>query len=410
MALGLQPKSASAGKGMVIYMTEFLVRKFVKDYDNTGNAKVRSAYGMLSGYVGVICNIMLFLVKLAGGFLINSISVTADAFNNLSDAASSIVTLVGTKFAQKPADKEHPFGHGRSEYIAAFIVAFLVLQVGFTCFKNSFGKILKPESVMFNIGILVLLVLSVLVKLWLAIFNRGLGKKINSGVLKATGTDSFGDVLITSVTILSIVIGRITGLKIDGWMGAIVSVVVIIAGFNIAKETLEPLLGEAIDKETYDKVTEKVESYKGILGSHDLIVHNYGPSHIMATIHVEVEAKENLEGVHEIIDKIERDILREMGIFLVIHVDPVDLEDEENLLRKQAILGVIGEIEPKASIHDFRIVEEEEKIKLIFDMLIPYSYGEKQRAQLLIAIEKALKELNEKYELVVTLDNSFVIE
>ncbi len=395
---------------MVICMTEFLVKKFVKDYDNTGNAKVRSAYGILSGCVGVICNIVLFLVKLTGGFLINSISVTADAFNNLSDAASSIVTLVGTKFAQKPADKEHPFGHGRSEYIAAFIVAFLVLQVGFTCFKNSFGKILKPESVVFNIGILVLLVLSVLVKLWLAIFNRGLGQKINSGVLKATGTDAFGDVLITSVTIVSIIIGRITGLKIDGWMGAIVSVVVIIAGFNIAKQTLEPLLGEAIDKETYDKVTEKVESYKGILGSHDLIVHNYGPSHIMATIHVEVESKENLEGVHEIIDRIERDVLRELGIFLVIHVDPVDLEDEENLLRKQAILGVIGEIEPKASVHDFRIVEEEERIRLIFDMLIPYSYGEKQREQLLKAMEKALKELNEKYELVVTLDNSFVNE
>ncbi len=395
---------------MVICMTEFLVKKFVKDYDNTGNAKVRSAYGILSGCVGVICNIVLFLVKLTGGFLINSISVTADAFNNLSDAASSIVTLVGTKFAQKPADKEHPFGHGRSEYIAAFIVAFLVLQVGFTCFKNSFGKILKPESVVFNIAILVLLVLSVLVKLWLAIFNRGLGQKINSGVLKATGTDAFGDVLITSVTIVSIIIGRITGLRIDGWMGAIVSVVVIIAGFNIAKETLEPLLGEAIDKETYDKVTEKVESYKGILGSHDLIVHNYGPSHIMATIHVEVESKENLEGVHEIIDRIERDVLRELGIFLVIHVDPVDLEDEENLLRKQAILGVIGEIEPKASVHDFRIVEEEERIRLIFDMLIPYSYGEKQREQLLKAMEKALKELNEKYELVVTLDNSFVNE
>lgn len=395
---------------MVICMTEFLVKKFVKDYDNTGNAKVRSAYGILSGCVGVICNIVLFLVKLTGGLLINSISVTADAFNNLSDAASSIVTLVGTKFAQKPADKEHPFGHGRSEYIAAFIVAFLVLQVGFTCFKNSFGKILKPESVAFNIGILVLLVLSVLVKLWLAIFNKGLGQKINSGVLKATGTDAFGDVLITSVTIVSIIIGRITGLKIDGWMGAIVSVVVIIAGFNIAKQTLEPLLGEAIDKETYDKVTEKVESYKGILGCHDLIVHNYGPSHIMATIHVEVESKENLEGVHEIIDRIERDVLRELGIFLVIHVDPVDLEDEENLLRKQAILGVIGEIEPKASVHDFRIVEEEEKIRLIFDMLIPYSYGEKQREQLLIAMEKALKELNEKYELVVTLDNSFVNE
>ncbi|SHO54044.1 cation diffusion facilitator family transporter [Anaerocolumna xylanovorans] len=391
-------------------MTEFLVKKFVKDYENTNNSKVRSSYGMLSGFIGVICNILLFAVKFIGGFLINSISVTADAFNNLSDAASSIVTLVGTKISQKPADKEHPFGHGRSEYIAAFIVAFLVLQVGFTCFKNSFGKILKPEAVVFNSGILVLLILSVLVKLWLALFNRGLGKKINSGVLKATGTDAFGDVLITSVTILSIVIGKATGLKIDGWMGALVSAVVIIAGFNIAKETLEPLLGEAIDKETYENITKRVEGYKGILGCHDLIVHNYGPSHIMATIHVEVQAKENLEGVHEIIDRIERDILREMGIFLVIHVDPVNLEDEESLSRKKEIIDIIKKIEPEASVHDFRIIEEDDKVKLIFDMLIPYSYGEKQRKQLLSDMDKELKKLNERYEPVVTLDNSFIGE
>lgn len=391
-------------------MTEFLVKRFVKGYENTNDSKVRSSYGMLSGFVGVVCNILLFAVKLTGGFLINSISVTADAFNNLSDAASSIVTLVGTKFSQKPADKEHPFGHGRSEYIAAFIVAFLVLQVGFTCFKNSFGKILKPEAVVFNGIVLILLILSVLMKLWLGVFNRKIGKKINSGVLKATGTDAFGDVLITSVTILSIVIGKVTGLKIDGWMGALVSAVVVIAGFNIAKETLEPLLGEAIDKETYEAVTKKVESYKGILGSHDLIVHNYGPSHIMATIHVEVEAKENLGGVHEIIDKIERDILREMGIFLVIHVDPVDLEDEENLLRKKEILEIIKGIEPEGSVHDFRIIEEDDKIKLIFDMLIPYSYGEKQRKKLLSDMEKAIKGLNERYELIVTLDNSFIGE
>lgn len=391
-------------------MTEFLVKRFVKGYENTNDSKVRSSYGMLSGFVGVVCNILLFAVKLTGGFLINSISVTADAFNNLSDAASSIVTLVATKFSQKPADKEHPFGHGRSEYIAAFIVAFLVLQVGFTCFKNSFGKILKPEAVVFNGIVLILLILSVLVKLWLGVFNRKIGKKINSGVLKATGTDAFGDVLITSVTILSIVIGKVTGLKIDGWMGALVSAVVVIAGFNIAKETLEPLLGEAIDKETYEAVTKKVESYKGILGSHDLIVHNYGPSHIMATIHVEVEAKENLGGVHEIIDKIERDILRETGIFLVIHVDPVDLEDEENLSRKKEILAVIKEIEPEGSVHDFRIIEEDDKIKLIFDMLIPYSYGEKQRKKLLSDMDKSIKGLNERYELIVTLDNSFIGE
>ncbi len=391
-------------------MTEFLLKHFVKDYKNTSNAKVRGAYGMLSGYIGVICNIFLFLIKLIGGFVINSISVTADAFNNLSDAASSIVTLVGTRLSQKPADKEHPFGHGRSEYIAAFIVAFLVLQVGLTCLKSAFGKILKPEPVLFHIGILILLVLSVIIKLWLAFFNKSMAKKINSSVLKATGTDAFGDVLITSVTIISILIGKFTGLKIDGWMGAIVSLVVLLAGFNIAKETLEPLLGEAIDKETYDGITKKVESYKGILGCHDLIVHNYGPSHIMATIHVEVESKENLEGVHEIIDKIERDILREMGIFIVIHVDPVNLEDEESQIRKKEVIAVIKEIEPEVSIHDFRIIDEQDKLKLIFDMVLPYSYGEKEKEQLLHKIEAAVKSIDVKYELLITIDNSFIGE
>ncbi len=391
-------------------MTDFLLKHFVKDHKNTSNAKVRGAYGMLSGYIGVICNIFLFLIKLIGGFVINSISVTADAFNNLSDAASSIVTLVGTKLSQKPADKEHPFGHGRSEYISAFIVAFLVLQVGLTCLKSAFGKLLKPEPVLFHIGILILLVLSVLIKLWLAFFNKSMAKKINSSVLKATGTDAFGDVLITSVTIISILIGKFTGLKIDGWMGAIVSLVVLLAGFNIAKETLEPLLGEAIDKETYDGITKKVESYKGILGCHDLIVHNYGPSHIMATIHVEVESKENLEGVHEIIDKIERDILREMGIFIVIHVDPVNLEDEESQIRKKEVIAVIKEIEPEVSIHDFRIIDEQDKLKLIFDMVLPYSYGEKEKEQLLQKIEAAVKSIDVKYELVITIDNSFIGE
>lgn len=391
-------------------MTEFLVKKFIKDYENTNNPKVRGSYGMLSGYVGVTCNIFLFAVKLLGGFFINSISVTADAFNNLSDAASSIVTLVGTRLSQKPADRKHPFGHGRTEYIAAFIVAFLVLQVGLTCFKSAFEKILKPEAVTFDIIILILLAASVLIKLWLAFFNKKLGGRINSGVLKATGTDAFGDALITSVTILSILVGKITGLKVDGWMGAVVSIVVLIAGFNIAKETLEPLLGEAIDKETYETVTKKVESYKGILGCHDLIVHNYGPSHIMATIHVEVEANEGLEDVHEIIDRIERDILREMGIFLVIHVDPVDMEDEEKIRKKNEIMAAVREIEPEADFHDFRIIEEEEKIKLIFDMMIPYSYGEKQKIKLIADMEKVLKAMDSRYELIVTLDNSFIAE
>ena len=216
--------------------------------------------------------------------------------------------------------------------------------------------------------------------------------------------------LITTVTILSLVIGRITGLRIDGWMGAIVSIFVIIAGFNVAKDTLEPLLGEAIDKETYDKITKKVESYNGILGCHDLIIHNYGPSHVMATIHVEMEAKENLEDIHEIIDKIERDILREMEIFLVIHVDPVDLYDEESIRRKREILNIVTEIEPKASVHDFRVTREEEKIQLFFDVVIPYSYGEKQKKQLVSDMNAKIKQINENYELIITLDNSFTGE
>ncbi|WMJ85972.1 cation diffusion facilitator family transporter [Anaerocolumna sp. MB42-C2] len=391
-------------------MTQLLVKLFVKDYTSTEKSKVRTAYGVLTSIVGIICNIILFGTKLVIGLIINSISVMADAFNNLSDAASSIIGLVGVKLAERPADKEHPFGHGRFEYITAFAVSFLILQVGFSCFKSAFTKILHPEEVGFNLLLVGILCISVLIKLWLSLLNRSLGKKINSNVMKATATDALGDVMITTTTIVSVIIGKLTGFKVDGWMGVIVSVFVILAGFNIARETLEPLLGEAVDREVYEAITKKVEGYEGIIGSHDLIVHNYGPSHTMATIHAEVPNDVNLEEAHETIDRIERDILREMGIFLVIHMDPIEINDQKIIEKKEVVVQVVKELEPKATIHDFRVVNGETHINLIFDLVVPFSYNEQQEQELLLKIEEALRKIDERYQIVITIENSYIAE
>ena len=255
-------------------MTELLVKRFVKNYQQTDLVQVRTAYGTLSSIVGIFCNVLLFGAKLFIGLLVNSISVMADAFNNLSDAASSIIGFVGVKMAEKPADDDHPFGHGRIEYIAAFIVAFIVIQVGFSLFKTSLNKILHPESMAFKWISILILTLSVGVKLWLSLFNKKLGKRINSKVMLATSADAMGDVVTTSATILSIAVFGIFRVNIDGIVGLVVSVVVMIAGVNIAKDTLAPLIGEAIDPELYQQITNFVESFDGILGTHDLIVHN----------------------------------------------------------------------------------------------------------------------------------------
>lgn len=391
-------------------MTQLLVRLFVKDYKNTDKVSVRTAYGVLASFVGIVCNLILFGVKITIGLIINSISVMADAFNNLSDAASSIIGLVGVKLAERPADKEHPFGHGRFEYISAFVVSFLILEVGFSCLKSSLSKILHPEEVGFQWTLVGILCLSVLIKLWLSYFNKTLGKRINSNVMKATSADALGDVLITSTTIASIIIGKVTGLKVDGFMGAVVSIFVLVAGINIAKETLEPLLGEAVDREVYEAITKKVEGYDGIVGSHDLIVHNYGPSHTMATIHAEVPNNTDIEIAHETIDRIERDVLREMGIFLVIHLDPIETNDCEVIERKEEVVRVIKELEPKATIHDFRLVNGETHINLIFDLVVPHSYSESEEQKLVSQIEEALQKIDERYQAVITVENSYIAE
>ena len=389
-------------------MTELFVRLFIKNKDNVQNPQVRTAYGVLASIVGICLNIVLFLIKIISGMLVNSISVMADAFNNLSDAASSVISFVGVKLAGRPADKEHPFGHGRYEYITAFIVSFLVLQVGFSCFKSSIGKIVHPEEVAFQLPVVLILTVTILMKVWLAFFNRKLGKRIHSKVMEATAADSTGDVLVTGATVLSLVIGKLTGFSIDGYVGVIVSVAVLAAGFGIAKDTLGPLLGGAVNREVYDLLTKKVEGYEGILGTHDLIVHNYGPSHSMATIHAEVPNDKDIETAHELIDQIERETLRDLDIFLVINMDPVEVKDKTVAERKRMVSNLVQELEPEASIHDFRMINGQDQIKLIFDLVVPYSYGPKEEKELIYAITARLKQIDLKYECVINIENSFI--
>lgn len=389
-------------------MTEFLVRRFVKNYEEIEREEVRTRYGILSSVVGILCNVLLFGVKLLIGLFMHSIAVMADAFNNLSDAASSVISFVGVKMASKPADEEHPFGHGRMEYIAAFIVAFLVIQVGFSFFKSSAGKLMNPEEITFQLVPFVILVLSVGVKLWMGLFNRKLGKRINSKVMLATSADSMGDVVTTSATIVSILICRFAGINIDAAAGLLVSLMVMWAGISIAKETLEPLIGEAVDPELYKKITDLVEAYDGILGTHDLIVHNYGPSKSMASIHAEVPRDVDIEESHEIIDRVEREVARELGIFLVIHMDPIEVKDEEVLKSKQELEDTLCAIDERLSMHDFRMVKGKQQINLIFDLVVPYDYDKKRQEELLEQVIRMMQENDRRYRFVITIDQNFV--
>ncbi len=389
-------------------MTEFLVKHFVKDYEEIEKVSVRTAYGVLSSVVGILCNIVLFLLKGTIGFMMHSVSVMADAFNNLSDAGSSIISFIGVKIAQKPADEDHPFGHGRAEYVSALIMAFLVIQVGFTFFKDAIGKIKSPEELNFQLISVVFLLFSVGVKIWLGIFNKKLGKKIDSKVMLAAFTDSMGDVLTTSATIFSIIFYAITDINIDGIVGTGVSLVVMWAGVEIARDTLEPLIGSGIDPELYHKIKEMVESYDGIIGTHDLIVHNYGPNRSMASIHAEVPNNADIEYSHEIIDRIERDAREKLGVFLVAHMDPVETKNAEILKTKSQVHITLLSIDKKCSIHDFRMIEGKSQINLVFDMVVPVNYTERQREQVKEELIRKLKEMDERYECVITMEHSFL--
>lgn len=388
-------------------MTEFLVNKFIKDSANIESTEVRTRYGMLASVVGIFCNVLLFSVKLAIGLILSSLAVTADAFNNLSDAASSIISFVGVKMAGKPADAEHPFGHGRIEYIAALIVSFLVIEVGFTFFKSSISKIMHPEEITFDPVPFIILILSILVKLWMAFFNNKLGKRIDSKVMLATAADSLDDVITTSATVISIVICHFTSINVDAIAGLIVSGIVIWSGVSIAKDTLEPLIGQRVPSELYQKITDMVESYEGIVGAHDLIVHNYGPNRSMATIHAEVPNDVSIEASHEIIDRIERDAKKELNILLVIHMDPVEMRDEEVLELRDKTSHIVHALDPELHFHDFRVLKENEQKNLIFDLVVPDSYTEKDANRVMHQLIALLHEMEKNVDCIITLDRSF---
>lgn len=391
-------------------MTEFLIKTFVKDYKNTENTGVRTRYGMMASLVGIFCNVLLFLSKLLIGLLTHSISVMADAFNNLSDAASSVIGFVGVRMAGKPADEDHPFGHGRVEYIAAFIVAFIVIQVGFTLFKSSLGKAIHPEGMVFQPISVVILILSIGVKLWMGLFNKKLGKRIKSSVMMATAADSMGDVFATSAALISVVVYGIGGFNIDGIMGVIVSLAVMWAGVGIARDTLAPLIGQPIDPELYRDITEFVESFDGIEGSHDLIVHNYGPSKSMASIHAEVPNDVSVEKSHEVVDFVEREAIRRFGIFLVIHMDPIEMKDGRVQEYKALVAQAMNEVDAKCKFHDFRMIEGEKQINLIFDLVVPREYDDETRERIKEELTERVLKRDARCCLIMTAESSFCVE
>lgn len=386
--------------------SNFLVKSFVKNYDNVSDVKVRGAYANLTGIVGIVTNTLLFIIKLSVGLLSNSVSILADAFNNLSDAASSIITIIGFKMANKPADAEHPFGHGRIEYITAMIVSFMVMLVGIQFVKTSFQKIINPTLVTFELLPFILLLISIGFKFWLSKFNKSIGNKINSSTLKATATDAMGDVFTSTTVVISFLISKFTTLPIDGYIGIIVALAIVYSGFSLIKETLSPLLGEPPDPVLVSDITDMVMSYDNITGIHDLIVHNYGPGRIMASIHAEIPSNIDIMEIHNIIDTAEREISKKLNIYLVIHMDPICVDTDEIIEARNMVKDVLNKYEEVKSFHDFRVVGENNNKNLIFDIEVCPTClsNEINSAKLLDNIEKDIKEKAPEYKCVITVD------
>jgi cation diffusion facilitator family transporter len=388
----------------------FLVNKFIKDSDNTRDQKVRRAYGNLGGFVGIFVNVILFLIKFIVGTVVGSIAISADAFNNLSDAASSVITIIGFKMAGKPADAEHPFGHGRIEYLSALIVAFLVMLVGVQFIKASFEKILNPTVITFELIPFILLFISIGFKLWLSRFNKTIGEKINSSALKASAADAIGDVFASSTVLMSFLLAKFTTFPIDGYMGIVVALLILYAGFTIVKETLNPLLGEAPDPELVSEIYDRILSYPNISGIHDLIIHNYGPGRIIASLHAEIPADIDIMIIHNIIDKAEREVSLDLNIHLVIHMDPICIitdEIKETWDYVESILKTYKEIE---SMHDFRIVGDGENKNLIFDVVFDHaSAGNNKRvSEIIEEIKNKIKSEHHEYNCIITIDYDFM--
>ncbi len=380
-------------------MSSLLLKVFVKNYDDVKNPTVREKYGILSGVVGIVLNILLCVGKFIVGAASHSIAVTADAFNNLSDAGSSIVTLFGFKLSAKKPDKDHPFGHGRFEYISALAVAFLILMMAVELIKSSVEKIISPEEVIFSVPTVIVLVISILGKLWLALFNKKLGTAINSPAMTAVTTDSIGDICATGASLLSVIAAKIFGVSIDGYVGVIVALFVLYAGYGILKDTISPLLGEPPSKEIVNELVELITSFEGVKGIHDLVLHNYGANAIFGSVHVEVRSDADFVLTHDMLDLIEHLAMEKFNIHLVVHPDPLVFDDERiNSLHSMAV-EVIKEIDSRLTLHDFRVVDGPTHTNIIFDLVIPYGF------------KISNKELEEtiKNEIKARKDNCFVV-
>jgi len=387
-------------------MTDFIFSRFIKGYGKDISPACRDACGKLAGLLGIISNVFLFIIKLTAGIVSGSVAITADAVNNLSDAGASVITLIGFKFAEAPADREHPYGHARVEYIAGLSVSFIMTLAGIELLKSSAAKIFSPALTNMGLLPLILLAVSLPIKVWQCLMYRKIGRRINSSALVATSRDSLNDVISTSVVLAGSLIDAIFRIPLDGWLGAAVALFIIYSGIRLIIETSAPLIGTAPEKELVENITEKLLSYDGICGMHDLIVHNYGPGRSFATVHAEVPAERDILESHDIIDNIEREFQNEMGINLVIHLDPTVTGDERIDKLFEQTAAAVKKLYPVSSIHDFRAVFGNTHTNLIFDVMLPFGINESER-EIRCKISEAVKEIDSTYNAVITLDKDF---
>lgn len=384
-------------------MTDLILRIFVRDHKNTEDPAVRDKCGRVAGAVGIVTNFLLFLMKIIVGTAFHSVSVTADAVNNLTDSGSSVVTLIGFKMASKPADEKHPFGHARIEYLSGVIVSFIVIFLGLQLGMSSVEKILTPEENALTPVALVVLVISILAKLWQCLFYRKVGRMIKSESVEATSKDSRNDVIATSVVLLGAVITMLTGVNLDGYMGAAVALFIVFSGVQLTISTADPLLGQAPEGELVQTITEKMLSYPGIIGMHDLAVHNYGVGRCFASAHCEVDAKNDILVSHDLIDNIERDFSRDLGIHMVIHLDPVIVGDARTDALHRKVQSLITALYPTVTIHDFRVIWGVTHSNIVFDASVPFAVKDSD-AVITQKVESEIQKLDPDYRTVVTID------
>ena len=389
-------------------MVTALARIFIKDYGNTQDPEVRKAYGMLCGAVGILLNILLFAGKALAGFFSGSIAIVADAFNNLTDAGSSVITLVGFRMAGQKPDSHHPFGHGRIEYISGFLVSIVILIMAFELLKTSVEKIMHPAAVEAGPLVLAVLAASILVKVYMALYNRAVGKKIDSAAMSATAKDSLSDTVATFVVLITTLLAEFAEIQIDGYCGVLVALFVFFAGFSAAKETIGPLLGQPPEPEFVKRIEEIIMEYKdqGVMGMHDLVVHNYGPGRVMLSVHVEVPAAGDILVLHDMIDTIEHNLAKELRCSAVIHMDPVCSDDALTNEIKGQVAAIIKNMEGRITFHDFRIVHGPTHTNLIFDVVVPYDYGMTDE-EVADYIRKQVTQINENYFVVIEVDKAY---